>query len=148
MRMFSHKPARRGPRTGLAVLIIPVVVAAGVLFGAAPASAKTVAVTYGYGIAKQNAAGFFGQLRDTTTPDGYCVEMQRKTRTQQWVTSGFWSGLGPDGGTEIHVVACSTTFVAWHIRNPGAVYGLRLKRYSSGPATNFCDGWESCVNLT
>src|SRR5690349_13166532 len=105
-RTFSRKPVRHGLRTGLAVLIIPVVVAAGVLFGAAPASAETVAVTYGYGFATQDATGFYGQLRDTTTPDGYCVEMQRKTRTQEWVTSGFWSGLGPDGGTEIHVVAC------------------------------------------
>lgn len=152
MRTFSRalptvRWSHRKRRTVLAVLITPVVVAAAVLLGGAPASAKTVAVTYGYGTANVDGLGYWGSLRDTTTPDGYCAEMQRKTSTGSWVTSGFWSGTGPDGGSEFHVVACTTTFVDWHIRNPAAVYGLRIKRYTSGPATNFCDSQEACATL-
>lgn len=145
MRTLLHD--RRGRRAVLAALITPVVVASVVLFGATPASAEKVATSYGYGYAHQDSHGFFGDIRDTTTPDGYCVEMQRKTRNQDWVTSGFRSGWAPNGGKEIHVVACSTTFVKWHIPQPDTVFGLRMRRYSSGPSAVFCDGWENCVNL-
>ena len=142
-----RKSPNRKRRTIVAALLTPIVVAATVLFAATPASAKVVAVTYGYGTANTTVDGYYGKLRDTTTPDGYCVEMQRKTTAGDWVTSGFWSGTEQGQGSEIHVVACSTAFVKWHIRNPNAVTGLRLKRYPSGPATNFCDFWEACINL-
>jgi hypothetical protein len=147
--MFSriHVPELRKwrRRSVAAIVLTPLTVAGAVLFAAAPADAKTLAVTYGYGTAWLDPDGYFGKLRDTTTPDGYCVEMQRLTAAGDWVTSGFWSGEAATGGTEIHVLACTTEFVGWHIRNTDAIHGLRLKRYASGPATNFCASQIECL---
>jgi hypothetical protein len=138
---------RRYRRMVQALLIAPLMIVAFVLLPGSPAQAKTIAVTYGYGFAFADSVGYWGGLRDTTTPDGYCVQMERKTSAGAWVVTGFWSTYGPDGGDPIYVTACSTTVVEWHIRNPGAVYGLRLIRYPSGPATNFCSTKAECLAL-
>jgi hypothetical protein len=133
-----------------ALLIAPLMIAAFVLLPGSPAQAKTIAVTYGYGEADYNSNPlgsnyYYGFLRDTATDAGYCVEMERKTSTGDWVTTGFW-----DDGAEIHVVACDTTWVDWEIRNPDAVYGLRLARVKGrvvGPATAFCTTKAACLNM-
>jgi hypothetical protein len=133
----------------LTLLLTPILTAAAVLVGASPASAapEYVRVSYGFGYV-EDVDGFYGALRDTTTPDGYCVEMQRKTSAGDWVTSGFWSDSGGPFATEIHVVACTTAFVYWHIRNSANIHGLRLHRYPTGPATDFCSDHFECQMLS
>lgn len=138
-----RKPRRRKL---LALVAVPLVIVAALFTGVSAASAKTVAVTYGWGTAFYEVENdyYYGSLRDTTTPDGYCVEMQRKTSSGDWVTTGFYTGIQPRYTEEKTISACTTGLWGWHIMNPGAVYGIRLTRSNGSPSTNFCSTKAEC----
>lgn len=148
-RPKNRSVGRQSPRRRilLTMMIAPLMALPLLILGGSAANAATVAESFGYGLAFADipSNSYYGQLRDTTTPDGSCVEMQRKTSTGSWVATGFHAGS--NGGAEKTIVACSTTFQYWNIQNMAAVYGVRMIRSDGGVAAAFCTTKADCQTM-
>ena len=127
---------------GLAATIVPL------------ASADNFSATWGY--AKDVKFSYVdysnddyiytGELRDTSTPNGYCVEMQRKTSSGSWVRTGFTNNS--TGKTNTNISACTTSYVAWSLPSSYAesTTGLRMVD-GSGRYLTMCSTSSACKDL-
>ncbi len=89
---------------------------------------------------------YTGELRDTSTPNGYCVEMQRKTSSGSWVRTGFTNNN--TGKTNTTISACTTSYVAWSLPSSYAesTTGLRMVD-GSGRYLTMCSTSSACKAL-
>jgi hypothetical protein len=117
-------------------------------------SAASFSATWGYATNVEyhytdytNSAFYIGQLRDTATPNGYCVEMQRKTSTGAWVRTGFYNSNTHQPYTYA-ASACTTSYIYWYIpaSTSATTTGLRMVD-GSGRYLTFCSTTSTCRAL-
>lgn len=147
--------------------IAAVALAAVALFGclgisAAQATGPTnhITASFGEGYAyygdSSSDTEYSGALRDDSTPDGFCVKMQRKVASGAWLDTGFtqwtldaWGPFGPMHGphAETPVQSCTHGGIGWTIAPSleGTVQGIRF--YAGGSYRTFCDSRELCHGL-
>ena len=153
IRGRTSRPGRTtNPRRGR--LATAAVAGAGLLLCSVTTGAPAAqALTLYYGLEARGSAYYRtsdniynGSLR-ASGMDSNCWEMQRKTSTGDWVTTGFHSGSRT--GDPAHIVNCYVLAgdTTWHIVNPGAVYGLRMIDPRTGHQMTFCTSQPICLTL-
>lgn len=75
----------------------------------------------------------------------HCINMQRKTSTGSWVTSGFYNG-GVSTDPLRHCANDPNPSISWTIMNGSAIYGIRAVENTGNIAT-FCSTKASCQAL-
>jgi hypothetical protein len=76
----------------------------------------------------------------------HCVNMQRKTSTGSWVTSGFWYSASVEADPARSCNSWTAPGQYWEIHNGAAIYGIRVVENTGNIAT-FCDTKANCQAL-